>query len=197
MELVAVMCSGFVALCVAVLGYAQWRRTERRQAGHESASLRLAEYERLRVSGAAYRDERISALRGLTQLLKEMELESRWNGGGLDTRAREPELNAFLITHRAVLDDEELALARRYFEGLIWMDRAAEQSRLRWERERRDTLEASGVDIGPYESSWTTTALPSEPEGLGVADALREQQKWASASRALDERLRHALQGRD
>ncbi|MFI1398642.1 hypothetical protein [Streptomyces sp. NPDC020681] len=91
-----------------------------------------------------------------------------------------PELNGFLITHRAVLDDEELELARGYFEGLIWMDRAAERSRLLWERERRETLQASGIDIGPYESSWTTTALPREPEGMGVADALREQRKWAS-----------------
>ncbi|MFI9329327.1 hypothetical protein ACIGZJ_17505 [Kitasatospora sp. NPDC052868] len=190
MEIVAVVGSGLVALAVALLGYLQWKRTEDRQAATEAANLRLAEIERTRALRVVYQQERLQALRELTQMLKAMELASRWHVGGHDMRSEEPRLNAFLITHRAVLTDEEKELALQFFEGLTWIDREVERDRLNWERERQSGLESGGIDIGSYESSWGTTR-----EQSGLADAWSFERRWRSASAALDARLRDALQG--
>ncbi|MEV6316234.1 hypothetical protein [Streptomyces sp. NPDC051776] len=197
MEVVAAVCSAVAALMVALLSYAQWRRTEKRQAEFEAANLRIAESERLRAMGATYREERIQALRELNEMLKTMELESRWKGGGHDMRSEEPKLNSFLIRHRAVLADDEHELARQFLEGLTWIDGAAERYRSKWEQERQATLEASGIDIGPVESSWETTRSDVLPSDDNVQDMFYAHQKWRSASNALDERLRDALQGKD
>jgi hypothetical protein len=197
MEVVAAVCSLVATLIVASFSYAQWRRTERRQTEHEAANLRITESEQLRALRARYQEERIQALRELIQMLKTMELESRWKGGGHDMRSEEPKLNSFLITHSAVLTDDESELARQFLEGLTWIDHAAERYRLKWERERRATLEASGIDIGPVESSWGTTRSDVLPSGDNLHDMFNAHRKWQSASKALDERLRDALQGQD
>ncbi|MFD8525117.1 hypothetical protein ACFV2D_34660 [Streptomyces capillispiralis] len=197
MEVVAAVCSLAATLIVASFTYAQWRRTEKRQTEHEAANLSITEGEQRRASRAAYREARIQALRELTQTLKTMELESRWKEGGHDMRSEEPKLNSFLITHSAVLTHEESELARQFFEGLTWIDLAAERYRLKWERERRATLEASGIDIGPVESSWGTTRSDVLPSDDNIHDMFNAHQKWQSASQALDERLRDALQGHE
>ncbi|MFA3842899.1 hypothetical protein [Streptomyces aureus] len=175
---------------VALVGYLQWRRSERRKAENETARQDLEQAERRRIARELYDQQRLEALQELLDKLRELEIQSRWNAGGQDLRAEVPKLNTFLIQHGEVLEDEECRLAQQFLEGLTWIDHREADERRRWDEQREQELSAHGSDIGSYESSWERTVhLPPFDE---VHHAV---QKWTSARDALEERLRKALQG--
>ncbi|MCQ6553627.1 hypothetical protein NPS70_10515 [Streptomyces sp. C10-9-1] len=175
---------------VAIVGYLQWRRSEQRQADIETARQEMEQAERRRVARGPYDQQRLEALQKLLEKLRELEIQSRWNGGGQDLRAEVPKINTFLIRHGEVLDDEERRLTRQFVEGLTWIDRREAEERLRWDERREQQLSAYGIDIGPYGSSWGQTG-PLPP----FDEAHQAVQKWTSARDALEERLRQVLQG--
>lgn len=175
---------------VAIVGYLQWRRSEQRQAENETARQELEQAERRRIARGPYDQQRLKALQELLDRLRELEIQSRWNGGGKDLRAEVPKINTFLIQRGEVLEDEECRLAQQFLEGLTWIDRREAEERRRWDEQREQELSAHGIDIGSYESSWKQTGpLPPFDE---VHQAV---QKWTSARDALEDRLRKALQG--
>ncbi|MGW1818890.1 hypothetical protein ACWCQM_35680 [Streptomyces sp. NPDC002125] len=190
MDLVTVVLPVGATLVVAIMGYLQWRRSERRQAVNETALRELAQADRRSAARGRYYQQRLQALQELLEQLRELEIQSRWNAGGRDLRAEVPKINAFLIKRGEVLEDEERQLARQFLAGLTWIDQHQAEDRLRWDERRERERAAHGVDIGPYESSWEST------EGLDwVPEANEAAQKWMSARDALEERLRQALQG--
>jgi hypothetical protein len=174
---------------VAIVGYVQWRRGERRQAENELARLELEHSERRRTARAPYSQRRLEALQELISSLRELEIQSRRNTGSQDLRAEVPRINTFLIQHGEVLEDEERLLAQQFLEGLMEIDRVLVEGRRREEDERQE-LAGRGIDMESLETSWTQTGkLPLVPEIMHGA------QKWESAQLALEERLRQALQG--
>ncbi|MEU6621949.1 hypothetical protein ABZ926_14410 [Streptomyces litmocidini] len=175
---------------VAIVGYLQWRRSERRQAGSEAARQELEQAERCRAVRGPYDQLRLEALQGLLDKLRELEIQSRWNAGGRDLRAEVPKINTFLIKHGEVLEDEEHRLAQQFLEGLTWIDHHEAEGRRTWEEQREQELAEHGSDIGPYESSWERTE-----KLVWIPAANQAVRKWTSARAALEERLRKALQG--
>lgn len=175
-------------LLVALLGYLQWRRTERHKVRIDTANFQSVDQERARTAANLYRQQRIRALQELVSTLKSLELESRWNSGGHDLRGEIPHLNSFLIRHGAVLDGEDCRLARDFLDGLTWIDHYIEGETANWEKTRGEILERTGHDIGSYNenSEWCLTG-PGPPQ-----EVIAEIQ----ASVALESRLRDALQGR-
>ncbi len=178
---------------VAIVGYLQWRGSERRQAENETARQELEQAERRRIARGPYAQQRLEALQELVDKLRELEIQSRWNAGGQDLRAEVPKINTFLIKHGEVLEDEERRLAQQFLEGLTWIDQREAEERRRWEEQREQELSVYGIDIGSYESSWERTGRLPPPDR--VHEALQVVQKWTSARDALEERLRKALQG--
>ncbi|MEU2554485.1 hypothetical protein ABZ589_22805 [Streptomyces sp. NPDC013313] len=190
MELLTAALPVSATLLVAIMGYLQWRRSERRQAESEMARHELEQAERRRVARGPYDQQRLEALRKLLDKLRELEIQSRWNAGGRDLRAEVPKINTFLIKHGEVLEDEDRRLTQQFLEGLTWIDHHAAEDRRRWEERREQELAAHGTDIGQYESSWVRTERLT-----WVGDADQAVRKWTSARAALEERLRKALQG--
>jgi hypothetical protein len=163
---------------VAIVGYLQWRRSERRQAENEAVRHELEQAERRRIAREPYDQRRREALQELVDRLHELEIQSRWNAGGRDLRAEVPKINTFLIKHGAVLEDEERELTRQFLEGLTWIDHYEAENRRKWKQEREQKLAEDDVDIGSYESTWLNTGP------LTVPTASREAaRKWTSAGR--------------
>ncbi|WP_416483465.1 hypothetical protein [Streptomyces sp. CL12] len=190
MELLTAALPVSATVLVAIVGYLQWRRSERRQAENERVRQELEQAERRRIARGPYDQQRLEALQELLDKLRELEVQSRWNAGGQDVRAEVPKINTFLIKHGEVLEDEDYRLAQQFLEGLTWIDRHAAEDRRRWEEQREQELAAHGTDIGQYESSWERTERLT-----WIGDADRAVRKWTSARAALEERLRKALQG--
>ncbi|MFI2641902.1 hypothetical protein [Streptomyces sp. NPDC018610] len=190
MELLTAVLPVGATVFVAVMGYLQWRRSERRQAENEAARRELEQAERRRIARGTYDRQRLEALRELLDKLRELEVQSRWNPGGRDLRAEVPKINGFLIRHGEVLEDEDRRLAQQFLKGLTWIDHHEADERREWEERREQQLAEHGLDIGSYESSWART------ESLDwIADSQDAVRRWTSARAALEERLRKALQG--
>ncbi|QHF94995.1 hypothetical protein DEH18_15295 [Streptomyces sp. NHF165] len=190
MDLVTAALPVGATVFVAILGYLQWRRSERRQAENETVRRELEQTDRRRTAREPYDQRRREALQELLDALRELEIRSRWNAGGQDLRAEVPKVNTFLIRHSEVLDDEERRLTREFLDGLTWIDHHEADNRRRWEERRERQRAAHGTDIGPYESSWASTEPLPWLDGAQAA-----ARKWNSARDALEERLRNALQG--
>ncbi|MBY8846915.1 hypothetical protein [Streptomyces sp. SP2-10] len=193
MELLTAALPVGATVFVAIVGYLQWRRSERRQAENETARQVLEHAERRRIARGPYDQQRLEALQELLDKLRELEIQSRWNAGGQDLRAEVPKINTFLIKHGEVLENEERRLAQQFLEGLTWIDHREAEERRRWEEQREQELSEHGADIGSYESSWERTGPLPPPDR--IHEAHQAVQKWTSARDALEERLRKALQG--
>ncbi|MFC9061906.1 hypothetical protein ACFTXB_28305 [Streptomyces sp. NPDC057074] len=87
MELLTVVLPVSATVFVAIVGYLQWRRSERRQGENETVRQELEQAERRRIAREPFDQQRQEALQELLDKLRELEIQSRWNAGGQDLRA--------------------------------------------------------------------------------------------------------------
>ncbi|MEV6840942.1 hypothetical protein AB0N17_41805 [Streptomyces sp. NPDC051133] len=92
MELLTAALPVSATVLVAIVGYLQWRRSERRQAESETVRHELEQAERRRIARGPYDQKRLEALQELLDKLRDLEIQSRWNAGGRDLRAEVPKI---------------------------------------------------------------------------------------------------------